>query len=322
MLPQTSYTTTLGCSKGKDAHTVSRVFNTLVRVLVLLLPFIILSCSVTMADLIKKAPLAPILTGSILYLLTRAPPSTREPALLHLRQVLSDHNISRALTVLTGLFGFSIVRYINSYLNELANNNYYITSQTSKWVWNKENAVVTGASSGFGTLFSRDLAAKGIHVAALDINDPPADFESNPKITFFKCDVTAHGRVAEVAKEIQATIGHPSILINNAGIAKNHSMLDSSPEWLRKIFDVNLISHYYFIQAFLPHMIEQKKGHIITVASSASFVSCPGMVDYCITKAGVLALHQGLGSELRAMHKCPEVNLSIVHPSWADTGPL
>lgn len=273
-----------------------------------------------MADLIKKAPFSPVITGAALYLLTRAPPSVRDPALLRLRQVLSPQNVGRLVTALTWLFGLSVVRNANSYLSELANNNFRLSSQKSKWVWSKEIAVVTGASSGFGALFSRDLAAKGIHVAALDISDPPADFANNPKITFFKCDVTSSERVMEVAKEIQDTIGHPSILINNAGVGQGHSMLTTPPGWLRKIFDVNLISHYYTIQAFMPNMIAQKKGHIITIASVASFVSPPGMVDYCVTKAGTLALHQGLAAELRSIHECPEINLTIVHPFWADTG--
>jgi short-subunit dehydrogenase len=66
-----------------------------------------------------------------------------------------------------------------------------------------------------------------------------------------------------------------------------------SPDWLRKIFDVNVLSNWYTIKAFLPDMITKNKGHIVTVASIASFISVAGMVDYCSTKAGVLAFHEG-----------------------------
>ena len=43
------------------------------------------------------------------------------------------------------------------------------------------------------------------------------------------------------------------------------------------------------------------------------------MVDYCCTKAGAWTLHDGLASELRGLHKCPEIKMTIVHPGWADT---
>lgn len=272
-----------------------------------------------MADLIKKAPFSPVITGAALYLLTKAPLSAREPALLRLRQLLSPEHIGYAITTLKWLFAYGLIRNINDYLNELANNNFKLFADKKQWVWSKEIAVVTGGSSGFGALFSQDLAAKGIHVCALDINEPPPHIASNPRITFFKCDVTSHQEVMDVAQRIQHTVGHPSILINNAGIASGHSMLDTSPQWVRKIFDVNLLSHYYTIQAFLPSMIEKKKGHVVNIASAASFIVGPGMVDYCATKAGALVLHQGLTAELRYIYKCPEINTTVVHPTWAGT---
>ena len=272
-----------------------------------------------MADLIKKAPFSPVVTGAALYLLTRAPPSVREPALIRLRGLISTQKIANLITSLKWLFALGVVRNVNSYLSELAGNNFFIQTSKKDWNWDREIAVVTGASSGFGRLFSEDLAARGIHVVALDVNDAPPDMTGNPKITFFKCDVTNHERVMELAKEVQETIGHPSILINNAGVGSGHRILDTSPQWLRKIFDVNLLSHYYTVQAFLPNMLAQKKGHIITIASIASFIAPQGLVDYAATKAGALAFHEGLSAELRAFHKCPEIKTTVVHPGWADT---
>lgn len=83
--------------------------------------------------------------------------------------------------------------------------------------------------------------------------------------------------------------------------------MGTEPEYLRKIFDVNVLSHYYTVQAFLPDMIENNKGHIMTIASMASFFSSGGLVDYCSTKAAVLAFHEGLTQEIRVKHKAPNV---------------
>lgn len=272
-----------------------------------------------MADLIRKAPFSPLFTGSALYLLTRGPPSIRQPLLEQLRQVLAPHNISRLITGLKWLLAIGLVRNINSYLTEWSGNNFYFTSNKSDWEWEKEICVVTGASSGFGALFTKDLSAKGIRIVALDINELPPHLQNNPKVTFFKCDVTDPESVKDVAQKIQSTVGHPTILINNAGIGAGKSILKTSPDFLKKIFGVNLFSHWYTVQAFLPNMLENKKGHIVSIASVASFVSAGQIVDYSASKVGALAFHEGLSSELRTIHRCPEIKTTIVHPIWADT---
>ena len=233
-----------------------------------------------MTDVIKRAPFSPIVTGAALYLLTRAPASYRLPALDHLREILSHQNIGRLVTTLKWLFAIGLANNINSFLNNLTYNNYRLTSSKKDWDWPNEIAVITGASSGFGKLFAQDLALKGIRIAAIDVNDPPPDIANNRRITFFKCDVTDPEAVKDVARQIQEQVGHPTILINNAGIASKHTILETPPASLRKIFDVNLLSHYYLIQAFVPHMIEKNKGHVVTIASMASFTVGVGCVTF------------------------------------------
>ena len=225
--------------------------------------------------MIKNAPWSPLITGASLYLLTRAPDSYRHPALQHLQRLLSPAGIARLVTSLKWLLAIGVGRNINSFLSELAYNNFYWSSSKGDWDWPNEIAVVTGASSGFGTLYTKDLTRKGIRVAALDLNDLPAELKSNRKVVFFKCDVTDPESVKQAAAEIKKTMGSPSILINNAGIGKPKSILETSPEFLNKIFGVNLLSHWYTIQAFLPDMIKAKKGHIVSIASMASFAGAP-----------------------------------------------
>lgn len=132
-------------------------------------------------------------------------------------------------------------------------------------------------------------------------------------------------------------MGQPSILVNNAGIGASHTIINTSPEHLNKIFGVNLFSHWYTCQAFLPDMIKHDKGHVVTVASTASFVALPNIADYAATKTGALAFHEGilwhhtpcivatahsftgLTQELRHRHGAPNVHTTVVHPSWTST---
>ncbi|EOD48821.1 putative short-chain dehydrogenase reductase protein [Neofusicoccum parvum UCRNP2] len=103
---------------------------------------------------------------------------------------------------------------------------------------------------------------------------------------------------------IRADCGDPTVLINNAGIAHEHTILDGSDEYDERLFRVNVLSHFTLIREFLPGMLSQKKGHIVTVASMASYYSCAG-----------------LNVELRNRYGPAGKNIvtSIVHPMWAQT---
>ena len=77
-----------------------------------------------------------------------------------------------------------------------------------------------------------------------------------------------------------------------------------------------ILSHWSTVQEFLPDMLAKKKGHIMAVASLASFVALAGAADYSCTKAAVLAFHEGLTTELKHRYKCPQIHTSIIHPDW------
>lgn len=85
------------------------------------------------------------------------------------------------------------------------------------------------------------------------------------------------------------------------------SILDETEEQIRHVFDVNIIASFLMIKEFLPAMIQNNHGHIITISSMASFVTGVHNVDYACSKIGTLALHEGLAQELRHRYKAPKV---------------
>lgn len=229
-----------------------------------------------MAALIKYTILNPIITGPLLFILTIAPKSYQQPILQELSAYVSQANVERLVLALKWLFGFSLVTTLNIFLSELAQNNFRWKSEAHRYDWPKEIAVVTGAGSGFGRLISEGFASHGIKVMALDIQDSlPAEMKSNKQIHYYKCDVTSVEAVNTTAEAIRAQHGNPSILINNAGVAYEANILKATPEQVHRIFNVNTISHYFTVNAFLPSMISQHKGHVVTIASMASFLSGP-----------------------------------------------
>jgi len=66
-------------------------------------------------------------------------------------------------------------------------------------------------------------------------------------------------------------------------------------------------------------MIAANKGHILTIASGASYVSVAGLADYTASKAAILSFHEALNQELRHIYKAPNVLTTSVHPSWIRT---
>ncbi|KAI0403850.1 NAD(P)-binding protein [Xylaria palmicola] len=275
------------------------------------------------AETLRGIILSPALSGPLLLAVTYAPDAVHNAVMnvanrLPGLQTLSNVDLGTAAKVLRVIFALSIVRQLNRVMNTMAANSWRVMASTG-WDWPNEIAVVTGGSSGIGKLVVEKLVALGVRVAVLDIQDLPKSMENNPRIRFFKCDVTLSEEVAEAADAVRREIGHPSILINNAGIASPNTILDMPESKLRKVFGVNTLSHWFTTQQFLPHMIQTNKGHIVTVASIASFVALPAAADYSATKAAALAFHESLACELKHCYKAPNVLTTVVHPNFVRT---
>lgn len=123
----------------------------------------------------------------------------------------------------------------------------------------------------------------------------------------------------EVAERIRIEVGHPTVLINNAGVVRGKTILDSEPSDVRFTFDVNTLCHYWLTKAFLPSMVERNHGMVVTIASAASWVTAPALVDYAASKAAALAFHEGLSAELVTRYNAPKVRTVVVHPGHVKT---
>ncbi|KAI1421792.1 NAD(P)-binding protein [Xylaria sp. FL1777] len=285
---------------------------------------ILYSPALGLGPLLRELLFSPLLSGPLLLAVIRAPGTVRDVVSNLASRVPGLHgpppnlNLATAKTVLRILFALSVIRRLNRALNMMAANSWRLTASKG-WDWSNEIAVITGGSSGIGKLVVEKLTTIGVRVAVLDIQDLPKSMESNTRIRFFRCDVTSSESVAEAADAVRREIGNPSILINNAGITSPTTILKMSESYLRKIFSVNSLSHWYTVQQFLPHMIQMNKGHVVTVASIASFVALPTAADYSASKAAALSFHESLTTELKHCYKAPNVLTTVVHPNFVRT---
>lgn len=215
--------------------------------------------------------------------------------------------------------GLGLARAFNRAASSWALTNWQI-SPRSDWRWNSEVAVVTGGCGGIGKAIVLGLAEKGVMVAILDVQEFPEDLKQSSRVKYWNCDIASSSAIKQVAEEIRESLGHPSILINNAGISLPHTILDTSEDQLKKLFDVNILSHWTTVQEFLPEMIEKNKGHVVTVASTASYSGLPTQVPYSATKSGLLSFHEGLAGEIKHVYEAPGILTTIVQPMWVRTG--
>jgi all-trans-retinol dehydrogenase (NAD+) len=280
----------------------------------------------------------PVVSATLLWVLTKGPVGLRERLIGNIGLLRDPRHFAQFVKALKWCLAFGATGVANRQLNNVALNAGRWTSEKQRWNWNEEVAVVTGGCSGIGELIVKRLIGRGIKVAVLDIQELPASLQgckyalaarhqarqpltSTPDahIKFFKCDITSPSAVYSVAESVKTALGAPTILINNAGVLAAHTILSTSDEFLRKIFDVNVLSNWYTTKAFLPSMIAANKGHIVTIASTASYLGMAGLADYTASKAAILSFHETLRQELKMYHGAPNVLTTSIHPSWVRT---
>ena len=136
---------------------------------------------------------------------------------------------------------------------------------------------------------------------------------------YYKCDITSPSLIAATAAEIRRDVGEPTILINNAGVARGKNILDATEKDVRFTFDVNTLAHYWMAKEFVPSMVRYNHGMIVTVASYAAFVTVPNMTDYAASKAAAHSFHEGLTAELKTRYNAPKVRTVVINQGYTKT---
>ena len=167
-----------------------------------------------------------------------------------------------------------------------------------------KNAIVTGGAQGIGRAISLRLAKDGANVALLDLNEATgretaAEIEKlGVKSMSFACDVTQYDQVKSAVDQVHQHWGNIDILINNAGIDRSKTFVDTDQALWDLIINVNYRSFLNASHACIPYMIQQNSGNIVSLGSDAGRVGNPGEVLYCGTKAAIMASSKALAKEL------------------------
>jgi NAD(P)-dependent dehydrogenase (short-subunit alcohol dehydrogenase family) len=129
------------------------------------------------------------------------------------------------------------------------------------------------------------------------------------------CDVRAGRDVTRFRDDVQAALGAPEILVNNAGIVARESALTMTEETWGDVLASNLTGTFLVTQAFLPAMKARRSGRIINLSSIAGRTGTPMLSAYCAAKHGVVGLTRCLAEEFRA----DGISINAICPGSVDT---
>lgn len=188
-----------------------------------------------------------------------------------------------------------------------------------------EIVFVTGAGSGLGRLLALKMAKLGSTVVCADINKE-ANEETRDQIKSlgakafaYVCDCSKKEDIYRVADLIKSDVGDVTILINNAGIVSGKKFMETPDGLIQKTFEVNTMAHCWTVKAFLPSMLANNHGHVVSLASAAGLGGTCGLCDYCASKFGAVGFQESLNMELSYLKK-DGIHTTTVCPYFINTG--
>jgi NADP-dependent 3-hydroxy acid dehydrogenase YdfG len=162
--------------------------------------------------------------------------------------------------------------------------------------------VVSGGGSGIGAAIARALGERGWRLALVGRRKEPlaaALAASGARGEPCPVDVRDAARVAACAAKLPEKLGAPDLVVAAAGVAHVGPFAELDPERFRETVETNLVGAANLFRAFLPGMLERRRGTLVAVLSVAARRVFPGWSAYAASKWGLLGLVETLREELR-----------------------
>jgi NADP-dependent 3-hydroxy acid dehydrogenase YdfG len=182
----------------------------------------------------------------------------------------------------------------------------------------RQLAVVTGASRGIGLATATMLARRGANVVLIARQLPALETAAKaigPRASVISCDVADRVAVDRTIETIRSKHGTPQILVNNAGVFRIATIDQTSVDDFAAALQINLLAPFLFVRGFLGEMRASRSGHIVTVGSIADRSIFPENSAYAASKFGARAMHEVLRAELKGSG----VRATLVSPAPVDT---
>jgi acetoacetyl-CoA reductase len=178
-------------------------------------------------------------------------------------------------------------------------------------------AIVTGGTRGIGEAISIALKDQGFTVAASYAGnvEKAKAFTDQTGIAAYKWDVANHAACLDACTQIAADLGPVDVVINNAGITRDGTLLRMSYEAWKEVIDTNLGGCFNMAKATFPGMLERGWGRIVNIGSINGQAGQYGQVNYAAAKSGIHGFTKALAQEGAKKG----VTVNAIAPGYIDT---
>ncbi len=167
-------------------------------------------------------------------------------------------------------------------------------------------ALVTGSARGIGRAIALKLAGAGADIAVNDIAAAAESLEGvageikalGRQALVVTADVSSAEDVNRMVEAVIGPLGHIDILVNNAGVNRDQLIMRMTDEDWDTVLNIDLKSAFLCTRAVLRHMLRQRSGRIISIASVVGVIGNAGQANYASAKAGVIALTKSIAKEV------------------------
>lgn len=184
--------------------------------------------------------------------------------------------------------------------------------------------LITGGGMGIGRLMALKMAALGARIVIWDINPEHLAKVSEEltragrEVFGYQVDVSDREKVYDAARRTLDEAGPVHILINNAGIVSGKPFIECSDEQIERTIRVNTMALFWVTKAFLPQMMENGWGHLVTISSAGGILGTPGLADYSASKFAAFGFDEALRGEFKKRGLA--IKTTVVCPFFIDTG--
>jgi len=183
-------------------------------------------------------------------------------------------------------------------------------------------AIVTGGSNGIGAATVIRFIKEDASVVIWDVKKPTENSaiselikKSTAKIEFMTVNVADLKSAEDAAAAVKNNYGKIDILINNAGITMDSTLMKMTEDKWQKVIDINLTGVFNCAKSVIPYMIENKYGKIINASSVVGLYGNFGQTNYVASKAGVIGMTKVWARELGRKG----INVNAVAPGFIAT---
>jgi 3-oxoacyl-[acyl-carrier protein] reductase len=181
-------------------------------------------------------------------------------------------------------------------------------------------ALITGGLNGLGREAALVFAGEGARVAVCDLSADGSELTSaiaakGAESFYVSCDVSKFDAVDAMVAAVLQRFGSIDMLINNAGITRDATLLKMTSEQWEQVVSVNLSGVFHCTKHIAPHMVERGRGKIINTSSVVGLFGNFGQTNYAATKAGLIGMTKTWARELGPKG----INVNAVAPGFIAT---